>query len=92
MVQADFLILFAGYTFCRVIPQSSKDARLILLTILGMGSLANIFGVEYFGTTEFWLAMGKIILFLGLTFYTIVTMSGGNPARHAYGFEYEPRP
>lgn len=59
---------------------------------MGWNSLSNIFGVKYFGTTEFWLAMGKIILFLGLTFYTIVTMSGGNPERHAYGFEYEPGP
>ena len=50
-------------------------------------SLANFFGVEYFGTTEFWLALGKIVLFLGLTFYTIVTMAGGNPAHYAYGFE-----
>ena len=61
--------------------------NLTLLTLLAMGSLANVFGVEYFGTTEFWLAMGKIILFLGLTFYTIVTMAGGNPERYAYGFE-----
>ena len=50
-------------------------------------SVVNFVGVEYFGTMEFWLASGKILLFLALTFYTIITMSGGNPHHYAYGFE-----
>ena len=63
-----------------------KKKRAVPLT-LARDSVINIVGVEYFGTIEFWLAMGKILLFVGLTFYTLVTMSGGNPLHHAYGFE-----
>ncbi|OQU98806.1 hypothetical protein CLAIMM_04535 isoform 2 [Cladophialophora immunda] len=47
----------------------------------------NVFGVKYFGTTEFYLSMLKVLLVFGLTFYTLVTMCGGNPDHHAYGFE-----
>ncbi|SPN99277.1 related to carnitine transporter [Cephalotrichum gorgonifer] len=82
---------------CNIIIQFWTDSipiAAVIVVLMIVLSLANVFGVKYFGTTEFWLAMGKIILFLGLTFYTIVTMSGGNPTRHAYGFEnwYKPAP
>ncbi|EXJ92919.1 hypothetical protein A1O3_01475 [Capronia epimyces CBS 606.96] len=50
-------------------------------------ALINVFGVKYFGTTEFYLSMLKILLVVGLTMYTLVTMSGGNPTHHAYGFQ-----
>ncbi|KAI1093937.1 amino acid permease/ SLC12A domain-containing protein [Rostrohypoxylon terebratum] len=48
----------------------------------------NIFAVEWYGETEFWLATGKIVL-LGIVFcFTFVTMVGGNPKHDAYGFRY----
>lgn len=50
--------------------------------------LINLFAVRYYGETEFWLALGKIILALGLIFYTFITMVGGNPKHDAYGFRY----
>ncbi|EGV63201.1 hypothetical protein CANTEDRAFT_98365 [Yamadazyma tenuis ATCC 10573] len=48
----------------------------------------NVFGVAIYGETEFWLGLGKIVLALGLIFYTFVTMVGGNPQHDVYGFRY----
>ena len=47
-----------------------------------------------FSESEFWLALGKVILAIGLIAFTFVTMVGGNPLRDIYGFrnwdrEYE---
>jgi amino acid permease len=36
--------------------------------------------------SEFWLAIGKVILIVGLIVFTFITMVGGNPLRDAYGF------
>ena len=36
--------------------------------------------------SEFWLALGKAILAVGVIAFTFVTMVGGNPLRYAYGF------
>jgi amino acid transporter len=41
-----------------------------------------------FSEAEFWLALGKVLLFLICFFFTIVTMAGGNPQHDAYGFRY----
>lgn len=38
--------------------------------------------------SEFWLALGKVILAVGLICFTFVTMVGGNPQKDAYGFRY----
>ncbi|SSD60521.1 related to General amino acid permease AGP2 [Saccharomycodes ludwigii] len=48
--------------------------------------LISIFAVRYYGEIEFWLALWKIILAVGLFFFTLITMCGGNPLRDAYGF------
>lgn len=46
----------------------------------------NIFAVEYYGETEYWLAIGKVLLAVGLIFFTFITMVGGNPDHDRYGF------
>lgn len=51
-------------------------------------SLINVFAVEYYGESEFWLSTGKLILFLIVFSFTLVTMVGGNPKHDAYGFRY----
>jgi len=38
--------------------------------------------------SEFWLAIGKVILAVGLICFTFISMVGGNPRRDAYGFRY----
>lgn len=48
--------------------------------------LINIFAVKLYGETEFWLAIGKVILALGLMVFTFFTMVGANPLRDVYGF------
>jgi len=50
--------------------------------------MINIFGVSWYGECEFWLALGKVILILGLIAFTFVTMLGGNPLKDRYGFRY----
>lgn len=61
----------------------------------------NIFGVRIFGEGEFWLSSFKVLLVFAMILFTrkspghfdhtitdvaVITMSGGNPQRDAYGF------
>ncbi|KAK2875363.1 hypothetical protein FQN49_001657 [Arthroderma sp. PD_2] len=64
-----------------------------LLTLL-TGSLFNVFAVQWYGESEFWLSLGKVILIVGVLSYTFVTMLGANPLGDRYGFRYwrEPGP
>ncbi|KAK7407833.1 hypothetical protein QQX98_010004 [Neonectria punicea] len=48
----------------------------------------NVYRADLFGEVEFWLALGKVLLALGLMFYTLVTMLGGNPLHDRFGFRY----
>lgn len=48
----------------------------------------NTLGVRIYGETEFWLGLGKIVLAVGLIFYSFITMVGGNPDHDPYGFRY----
>ncbi|ESK87643.1 general amino acid permease [Moniliophthora roreri MCA 2997] len=48
--------------------------------------LLNIFAVKLYGEAEFWLALGKVLLALGLIFFTFIVMVGGNPLHDAFGF------
>lgn len=46
----------------------------------------NIFAVNLYGESEFFLSIGKLLLAIGLLFFTFVTMVGGNPQHWAFGF------
>ncbi|KAF4615234.1 hypothetical protein D9613_002639 [Agrocybe pediades] len=48
--------------------------------------LLNFFAVKYYGESEFWLALGKAVLAVGVIAFTFVTMVGGNPLHDVYGF------
>ncbi|KAI4161147.1 MAG: hypothetical protein L6R39_000107 [Caloplaca ligustica] len=50
--------------------------------------MINVFAVKWYGESEFWLALGKVILAIGLILYTLVTMLGGNPLHDRFGFRY----
>jgi len=54
--------------------------------------LINVFAVKWYGESEFWLALGKVILIVGLILYTFVTMLGGNPLHDRFGFRYWQNP
>ena len=55
-------------------------------------SLLNVLAVKVYGEAEFWLSGGKVILILLLFCFTFITMVGGNPKHHAYGFQYWKNP
>ena len=44
--------------------------------------------MKYYGETEFWLALGKMLLIIGLICYTFVVMLGGNPLKDRFGFRF----
>ncbi|RCK59405.1 General amino acid permease AGP2 [Candida viswanathii] len=46
----------------------------------------NLYAVRVFGECEFWFLIGKLLLCIGLLFFTLVTMCGGNPQHDAFGF------
>ena len=55
-------------------------------------SVINILAVKFYGEAEFWLASGKVLLFLIVFLFTLVTMCGGNPRHDAYGFRHWTKP
>ncbi|KAF4538849.1 General amino acid permease [Lasiodiplodia theobromae] len=54
--------------------------------------ITNILAVGYFGEAEFWLSIGKLCLIILVYTFTLVTMCGGNPQGHAYGFSNWTKP
>ncbi|KAL0934472.1 uncharacterized protein CTRU02_211271 [Colletotrichum truncatum] len=46
----------------------------------------NLFAVGVYGSTEFYLCSGKVLLLTILLCFTFITMVGGNPQHDAYGF------
>jgi amino acid transporter len=64
----------------------SPAITLAVQTVLYL--LISIFAVRVYGETEFWLAIGKILLAVGLMLFTFITMVGGNPQNDAFGFRY----
>ncbi|WVR04390.1 hypothetical protein IAU60_001392 [Kwoniella sp. DSM 27419] len=61
----------------------------ILITVSLVFYLAlNVYRADLFGEAEFWLALGKVLLAIGLLAYTFITMVGGNPLHDKYGFRY----
>jgi yeast amino acid transporter len=52
----------------------------------------NMFAVKWYGETEFWLALGKMLLIIGLIIYTFIVMLGGNPLNDRFGFRYWKNP
>lgn len=51
-------------------------------------ALINLLTVEWYGETEFWAALGKVILIVALVAFTFITMLGGNPLGDRFGFRY----
>lgn len=49
-------------------------------------------GVKWYGETEFWAAIGKVLLIIGLIIFTFISMLGGNPKNDRYGFRYWSNP
>lgn len=60
----------------------------IIVAMIVLYAILNLITVRYFGISEFYLSIFKVVLMVGLFFFTLVTMSGGNPLHDAYGFRY----
>lgn len=54
--------------------------------------MINLFAVQWYGESEFWLALGKVLLIVGLIIFTFITMLGGNPIHDRFGFRYWKNP
>jgi amino acid transporter len=57
-----------------------------------MFSAINLLAVKWYGETEFWAALGKVLLIIGLIIFTFISMLGGNPLGDRYGFRFWKNP
>ncbi|EAU34668.1 conserved hypothetical protein [Aspergillus terreus NIH2624] len=60
----------------------------VIVIVLVLYILLNVFAVQWYGEAEFWLALGKVLLSVGLIFFTFIVMVGGNPLGDRFGFRY----
>lgn len=44
--------------------------------------------MQWYGESEFWLALSKVLLSIGLILFTFIVMLGGNPKGDRFGFRY----
>lgn len=44
--------------------------------------------MKWYGESEFWLSLSKVLLSVGLILFTFITMVGGNPLNDSFGFRY----
>lgn len=78
-------------TACNLIIHFWSDAVPvggIIAIIVALYALINILAVKWYGETEFWAALGKMLLIVGLIVFTFVVMVGGNPQGDRFGFRY----
>lgn len=76
---------------CNVIIHFWSDvvpAGGIIAICLVAYAIINLFAVQWYGESEFWLALGKMLLIIGLIIYTFIVMLGGNPLGDRFGFRY----
>lgn len=66
--------------------RSDYSPAITIVVCVVIYALVNIFAVRAYGESEFWLSLGKLILCIGLLFFTLITMCGGNPQHDAFGF------
>ncbi|KAJ5144065.1 Amino acid/polyamine transporter I [Penicillium bovifimosum] len=66
-----------------IIPVAAMNV-IVLVLFAGL----NLFAVKWYGEAEFWLSLGKVLLSIGLIFYTFIVMLGGNPLGDRFGFRY----
>ncbi|KIY65292.1 hypothetical protein CYLTODRAFT_492447 [Cylindrobasidium torrendii FP15055 ss-10] len=85
-----FLIPYEIVAF-NVVLQFWTDKIPVIATIffvLFFYSALNIFAVRFYGESEFWLALGKMLLAVLLIIFTFFTMLGANPLHDRYGFRF----
>ncbi|RMZ08859.1 hypothetical protein D0860_04495 [Hortaea werneckii] len=64
----------------------------IIAIVIVLYAQINLLAVKWYGETEFWAALGKVLLIVGLILFTFITMLGGNPLGDRFGFRYWENP
>ncbi|KAF2267123.1 hypothetical protein CC78DRAFT_577663 [Lojkania enalia] len=80
---------------CNVIIHFWSDivpAGGIIAIVIVLYAIINLLAVKWYGETEFWAALGKVLLIIGLIIFTFIAMLGGNPIGDRYGFRYWKNP
>lgn len=80
-------------TACNVIIHYWSDAVPaggIIAIVLVLYALINLFAVQWYGESEFWAALGKVFLIVGLIIYTFITMLGKTHVEIASLFSTNP--
>ncbi|KAH3673493.1 hypothetical protein WICMUC_003599 [Wickerhamomyces mucosus] len=67
-------------------PAIAFCVQIVIYTFL------NTMAVRWFGESEFYLTIGKVLLAIGLIIFTFIVMVGGNPQHDAFGFRYWKNP
>lgn len=78
-------------TACNFILRFWTDAiptAAVIAIVIVLYALINVLAVKWYGETEFWAAIGKVLLIVGLIFFTFIVMLGGNPQKDRFGFRY----
>ncbi|KAL6909252.1 amino acid permease/ SLC12A domain-containing protein [Trichoderma evansii] len=78
-------------TACNFILRFWTDAiptAAVIAIVIVLYALINVLAVKWYGETEFWAAIGKVLLIIGLIFFTFIVMLGGNPQKDRFGFRY----
>jgi amino acid transporter len=78
-------------TACNVIIgywSSSVPVSAIIAIIIVLYGAINLVNVKWYGEVEFWAALGKVLLIIGLIIFTFIVMLGGNPLGDRFGFRY----
>ncbi|KAK3312411.1 putative carnitine transport protein [Apodospora peruviana] len=78
-------------TACNVIIHYWSDAvpvGVIIAITLVLYAVINLLAVKWYGEAEFWAALGKMVLIVGLIIFTFIVMLGGNPLHDRFGFRY----
>jgi amino acid transporter len=78
-------------TACNLIIHFWSDvvpAGGIIAIIIVLYALLNVLAVQWYGESEFWSALGKVLLIVGLIIFTFIVMLGGNPTGDRFGFRY----
>ncbi|KFA63685.1 hypothetical protein S40285_08361 [Stachybotrys chlorohalonatus IBT 40285] len=60
----------------------------IIAIIIILYGLLNVLAVKWYGESEFWAALGKVLLIVALIIFTFIVMLGGNPQGDRFGFRF----
>ncbi|GAP93354.2 putative amino acid permease [Rosellinia necatrix] len=78
-------------TACDVVIHYWSDivpAGGIIAIVIVLYALINLMAIKWYGETEFWAALGKVLLIVGLLIFTFIVAVGGNPQHDHFGFRY----